>query len=196
MTSTMLSLTTCCSCLYTTGLDYSGGRLATSDATSAGRSTSSSRWPARSASRSAGTFHTASATIASVILLEPAVRSSNVIGTSTHPSAHPQRPVGELDLEHVALAVHGVEVGALEHPPVEALEPAGEVADGDAEQGARIERAGPRDQAPVRRPPDHAAAGDIARAEHEIGVGRGLEQARQRRSAGGDMSASISRMWL
>ena len=50
------------------------------------------------------------------------------MGTSAtvKPGAH--RLVGQLDLKLVAVGVHAVEVDALEHPPVEALEAAGEVA--------------------------------------------------------------------
>src|SRR4051812_17766704 len=55
-------------------------------------------------------------------------------------STHPQGAVGELDLEDVSLAVHRVEVGMLDHAPAEALEPAREIADRDAEQRARVER--------------------------------------------------------
>src|SRR5688500_1720850 len=41
--------------------------------------------------------------------------------------------VGELDLEAVAVRVHGAQVDRLEHAPVEALEAAGQVTHGHAE---------------------------------------------------------------
>ena len=63
------------------GRKLDGGRDATSDVTPPGCS-----WPSCEACdrrrRSAGTFHTASATMPGVILLVPVVRSQNVIGTS------------------------------------------------------------------------------------------------------------------
>ena len=63
---------------------------------------------------------------------------------------------------------HRVEVDRLEHLAPEALEAAGEVADGQAQEGAGVERAAARDELAVPGPVARAAAGDPARAEHQI----------------------------
>src|SRR5438067_7435418 len=67
----------------------------------------------------------------------------------------------------------------LQHRAAEALEAAGEVADGQAEHAPRVPGATaahePADEAPV----SDAAARDVARPEHEIGVLGGGDQARQ-----------------
>src|SRR5689334_21520889 len=69
-----------------------------------------------------------------------------------HREALLDRPVRELDLEAVAVGVHAVQVDPLEHPPVEALEPAGEVAHVHAEQRARVPGAAARQHSPHEPP--------------------------------------------
>src|SRR5207247_10277352 len=77
--------------------------------------------------------------------------------------AGPQRPVGRLDLERVALRVDRVEVDLLEHLAAVALEAAGEISDLRREQHARIEGTARGDRAtrraPVRNLPALAVAG-------------------------------------
>ena len=90
-----------------------------------------------------------------------------------------QRAVGQLDLERVAARVHRVEVDRLEHGAPEALEAAGQVAHRHAEHEPRVERAAGRDRRAGRSAPVlDAAARDVARAEHEVGVLRRREQPR------------------
>src|SRR5205807_3779377 len=81
-----------------------------------------------------------------------------------------ERAVRRLDLKRVSLRVDCVEVDRLEHPSPVALEAAGEVADTRPEQDARIPRAAGRDEASDESPVADAAAGDVARAKHEISV--------------------------
>src|SRR5438874_10609369 len=100
------------------------------------------------------------------------------LGTVREPDRHlddaealAQRSIRRLDLEGVALRMDLVEVDRLQHLPPVALEAAGEVADADAEQEARVERAAPRDDAPAESPVLGAAAVDVAGAEREVGAG-------------------------
>ena len=73
------------------------------------------RRPRSARRRSAGTFHTASSTIARLIFEPPTTRSTKVIGKLDDAESLPQRPVGHLDLEGVAVRRHGVEVDRLQH---------------------------------------------------------------------------------
>src|SRR6266550_810212 len=95
-----------------------------------------------------------------------------------NPEAGAQRAVGHLDLEGVAAGGDRVEVDRLQHLAPEALEAAGQVADADAEQDARVERAARRDEPPHDAPVPNRPAGHVARAEHEVGLPRRLDQAR------------------
>src|SRR4051794_3158318 len=107
----------------------------------------------------------------------PAVAEDNRDLGDTKPGL--DRAEGRLDLEGVALRGERFQVDRLEDLAPEALEPAGEIVDLDAERGARV-RAAPAADRPAARPPIcHPATVDISRAHHDIGVLRGLEQARQ-----------------
>ena len=112
----------------------------------------SHRLPPSAASRSSGTFQIASSTIARDIFEPPTSRSTKRIGTSTTRKPRAQRAVGRLDLERVAARVDRVEVDRLEHLAAEALEAAGQVADGHAEQQPRVERAAGARSRAARRP--------------------------------------------
>src|SRR6188508_3408737 len=59
--------------------------------------------------------------------------------------AGPERAVGRLDLEGVAARVDRGQVERLQHPAVEALEAAGEIVDGHAQQDTGVPRAAGRD---------------------------------------------------
>src|SRR3954447_16731412 len=88
------------------------------------------------------------------------------------------RAVGELDLETVSARVDALQVELLEHLAAEALEATGEVAHGNAEHVARVRRAAAAEQPARQAPVADAAAAHVARAQHEVGVPRRLEQAR------------------
>src|SRR2546428_2290947 len=81
-----------------------------------------------------------------------------------------QRAVRGFDLERIPLRVDRVEIERLKHVSPVALEAAREVADADAEQHARVERAAPGDEAANDSPVLGAAALDVARAEREGGT--------------------------
>src|SRR5829696_4636717 len=89
------------------------------------------------------------------------------------------RPVGQLDLERVALRLDARKVDRLEHLAAEALEPAGEVVLAQAEDTLGVVTAGAAHDAAGERPVDDAAAPDVARAEHEVGASGGAEDARE-----------------
>ena len=78
--------------------------------------------------------------------------------------------VGQLDLEAVAAGADGVEVERLQHAAAEALVAAGQVAVGQAQDGARIEAAAAADDLAQRAPVLDAAALHVARAEHHVGA--------------------------
>src|SRR5205085_116606 len=83
----------------------------------------------------------------------------------THAEAALDRAIGELDLEGVAAGADGGQVDGLEHFAAEALEAAGEVADGQSEDGARVEAAALAQEPPAEAPVHGAAAFDVAAAE-------------------------------
>src|SRR4029453_18282107 len=86
--------------------------------------------------------------------------------------------VRRLNLKGVALRLDCIEVDALEHIAAIALEASGEVAHRHAEQDARVPRAAGRDETPQQSPVPDTAALDVARAEHDVRVGRGRYQSR------------------
>src|SRR5581483_2527397 len=88
------------------------------------------------------------------------------------------RAVRELDLEPVAVGVGVLVVDPLERAPVEALEAAGEVAHGHPEHDPRVPGATARERPPEESPVGHAAAADVARAEHEVGLRARVDQPR------------------
>ena len=122
----------------------------------------------RSAAR--GTCQIASATIARSIFEAPTRRSRKTIGTSTTRKPGCDRPVGHLDLEGVAASLDRVEVDRLQHLAAEALEAAGQVVDLDPEHEPRVGAAAAADRPPQRPPVADPAAGDVARAEHQVGA--------------------------
>ena len=151
------------------------------------------KYSVRHRNLSAGTFQTASSAIRAVILECPSRRSRNRIGTSVDAEAGLHGPVGQLDLEAVAVGVHARQVDPLEHAPVEALEAAGQVAHRHAEQHPRVPGAAAREQPPQRRPspPRRRPARSASRAR---GRPRPAAAIRRGRSAGScEKSASISR---
>ncbi len=81
-----------------------------------------------------------------------------------------QRAVRRFDLERVALGVHCVEIDALEDGAAVALEAAGEIANRDAEQHARVPRTPDRDEAAAEPPVVGSAARDVARSKREVGA--------------------------
>ena len=101
------------------------------------------------------------------------------------------RAVGDLDLEHVALGADARQVDRLEHLAPDALEAAGEILHGDAQDRPRVQAAAAADQPPREAPVPHPAAGDVARAEHQVGDAGGVDQLRQI-SGSWEKSASIS----
>ena len=70
------------------------------------------------------------------------------------------------------------EVEGLQHLAAKALEAAREVPHRNTEDPARVPAAAPAQQPPVPVPAGHAAAGEVARAEHQVGIGCGLDEAR------------------
>src|SRR3954471_2618735 len=82
-----------------------------------------------------------------------------------HLEARLDRPVGQLDLEAVAVGVDPVEVERLEHSAAEGLEAARQAAHGDAEDPPRVPGAAAREEPAAEAPVHHAAARHIARAE-------------------------------
>ena len=77
---------------------------------------------------------------------------------------------GQVDLEAVALRVDGGEVDLLQHlAPVGAVA-GGDVVDVDAEQHPRVAVRRPRQHHPAPRPVAHGAAGDVARADRQVGA--------------------------
>ena len=106
-----------------------------------------------------------------------------------------QRAVGQLDLEGVALRAHASARSiAAQHVGAEALEAAGEVAHRRGRGRARAYQQPPRLTTRRSRPQSlDAAAGDVARAEREVGARRARARAGAARSAGScEKSASIS----
>ncbi len=99
------------------------------------------------------------------------------------PESGQQRAVGDLDLEHVALGADGVELDRLEHLAADALEAAGEVMDGDAEDHARVDAAAAADQ--------RGAAGP-SRARRR--PARSASRARGRRPGGGQQLGQVARV--
>src|SRR2546430_2397244 len=100
-------------------------------------------------------------------------------GHFAHAEAALDRAIGELDLEGVAAGADVGQVDGLEHFAAEALEAASEVADGQAEDGARVEAAALAQEPPAEAPVHGASAFDVAAAEDQVGVGSGdFEQLR------------------
>src|SRR5207302_11340769 len=97
------------------------------------------------------------------------------------------RAVGELDLEGVPGRAHRRQVEPLEHLVAEALEPARQIADGQAEYGSGVETAAFREQLAGDAPVHRAAALDITAAEDEVGLARSREQRRQPRRIVGEV---------
>src|ERR1700679_3082546 len=95
------------------------------------------------------------------------------------PEAALDRPVGHLDLEGVAAGADRAQVDRLENLAAEALEAAGQVLHVEAEDDARVGAAAAADRPPQRAPVTNAAAGHVARAEHQVGPLRRLQQPRQ-----------------
>src|SRR3954470_12363191 len=89
------------------------------------------------------------------------------------------RAIAELDLESVAVRVRVSVVDALERAALEALEAARQIADGDAQDQSRVEAAAAAEGAPVERPVLDAAAVDVSRADHEVGVVSRADEARK-----------------
>src|SRR5204862_3326502 len=89
-----------------------------------------------------------------------------------------QGPVRELDLEGVPARAHARKINVFEDLPAKAFEAAGQVADRDAEDDARVEAAAFRQQAAAEAPVHGAAAFDVAAAEDEVGA-FGLAQHRR-----------------
>ena len=136
------------------------------------------RWPDMRAKRSCGTSSAASPAIRHDIFERPSSRSRKTIGSSTTVKpAH--RAMGQLDLEGVAARADGRQVDRLEHLAAKALQAAGQVVDVEAEHLARVPRAAAADEPPDAAPVRHAAAGHVARAEHEVGLAGGGQQARE-----------------
>ena len=86
------------------------------------------RRPASAGARRSGTFQIASSTIARLIFEPPDLAVGERDRHLDDAEAGPERAVGRLDLEGVALRVDRVEVDRLEHGAPVALEPAGQVA--------------------------------------------------------------------
>src|SRR6185312_7413828 len=96
-----------------------------------------------------------------------------------HLEAGADRAVGHLDLEGVAAGLNRIEVDRLQHLAAEALEAAGHVGDVDAEDQLRVGAAAAADRLAQRPPVADAAAGHVARAEHDVGLPRRRQQPRQ-----------------
>ena len=124
----------------------------------------------------------------------PRWRSRNTIGSSTTRKPARDRAVRELDLEGVAARADRRQVDRLEHLAAEALEAAGEVA--HAQRRARIRAYHEPPRLTIRRTRPQSvtrAAGDVARAEHEVGVLARRASSRARSAGSCEKSASISR---
>ena len=113
-----------------------------------------------------------------LIFESPASRSRKRIGTSRTVAPERSRAVGDLDLEAEAGRLEALADEALEQLAPEALEAAGEVPDRDAEDGAGVPGAAAAERSARRGPSRHAAAGDVAGAEHEVGVRGGRDERR------------------
>jgi hypothetical protein len=79
----------------------------------------------------------------------------------------------------VTRRAHVERLDPLEHGAAVAAEARGAVAHGYAEQHAGVEVREAREQAPAPRPVGHAAARDIARPDHQVGLCRGFQHVRQ-----------------
>src|SRR5262245_30469498 len=89
-------------------------------------------------------------------------------GQLDHLKATLERPVLELDLEAVTGARHLIEADLLQHGPAPAIEPTGQIGDGNTEDGAGVEASAPRYEAPHRTPVLDSASFDPARADHHV----------------------------
>ena len=107
---------------------------------------------ASSSQRSRTTTTSASTMIRRDILDWPTRRSRNVIGTSATRAPRAARPVGHLDLEHVAAGVDAVERDRREGRGAPRLEAAGEVVRLEAEDDPREQAAAARDDPPADAP--------------------------------------------
>src|SRR5262245_60965579 len=81
-----------------------------------------------------------------------------------------------LDLESVPLGADPVERNALERAPAEALETPGRVGERHAGDEARVHVRAVREDEPRQRPVDDGDAVQVARAQHDVGILRGLEE--------------------
>src|SRR4051812_42916298 len=85
--------------------------------------------------------------------------------------------VGQLDLERVALRADGVEIDRLEHLAPVALESAGEVAHREPQHALGVPAPPARNDAAPDAPALALPAVNVARAEHDVGVVGGAQQA-------------------
>ncbi len=138
--------------------------------------------PRSSSQRSRSTTNSASTRIRRLILDWPTRRSRNVIGTSTTRAPSATGAVGHLDLEHVPTRPDTVERHRREGRRSPRLEPAGQVVGAQAQDESREQRPAARDHPPHDPPVHHAAAGRVARPDHQVRpVGHDrLHQGRQR----------------
>ena len=101
------------------------------------------------------------------LALAPLVEDDRQLGDA-QPGA--QRAVGQLDLERVALRARASRSRSRPAPRRGSLEAAGEVAHRHAQHGLRVRQPPRETRAAPRRPVLHPAAGDVARAEREVGA--------------------------
>ena len=94
-----------------------------------------------------------------------------------------RRAVRQLDLKAVAARLRLLMLDPLEDLAAEALEPAGQIANRQAEQQARVQRSCPADQTAAQRPRLDDAPVDVARPEHDVGS-----------PGGGDQGAEVGRV--
>src|SRR5258708_7638849 len=82
-------------------------------------------------------------------------------------------PVRQLGVDGGAGRAHRLEVGGLEHLAAKALEAAGQVADLETQDDARVSRAAAADDPPQQAPVGDTATVDVARAERQVRVAVG-----------------------
>ena len=143
----------------------------------------------------AGTRQAASSAIRAVIFDSPSLALAEDDRQLGDPQAAPQRAVGQLDLEGVAVRADRRVVDRLAARAARKhLKPPVRSRTGTRRTRARVQAAAARDDAPEQRPVLDAAAGHVARAEREVGaVAHRGQQARQVGRVVREPSASISK---
>jgi hypothetical protein len=96
-----------------------------------------------------------------------------------HPQLLGHRPPGQVDLEAVALAGHGVQVELVQRLPAERPEAAGGVAQPQPEHQAHVGVPPSAEQLPGARPVDDRSAAHPPGAEDQVGVRESGEQVGQ-----------------